>query len=231
MIVTREWIWLHMPKCAGSATEAALRHLLTGRTDVNLDPVTPGRGPALWHDDLAMRRRRSGPAPGPLPGGRAVLCNLRRLPEWTLSYVHFEAARARDSRALPSRAALVRGALRSHRGDPVTPDGVLGRFAGDVTHWLRCDRLAEDLAEATGLSPSAVEAALGRRNAARHPYPRALDFWFRPRELAALYAANPLWAGLEERLWGDTLRLPDRKGARRHATRAAAGQSGGLPSR
>ena len=44
-------------------------------------------------------------------------------------------------------------------------------------------------------------------NATRLDYVKSLDFYFTPKELDALYEVNPAWATMEERIYGDILRL------------------------
>ena len=202
MIVSPDWIWLHLPKSGGTATEAMLRELLGHRRDVAFDD-TADRAHVVWHETIGARARR---VPGFDAAGRPVAANLRRLPHWVLSYIHFEVQR-RGERMAPPRRSVVAGFVPAPDGRPVPADQVIRRFAGEVTHWLRSDRLAQDAARILGLDPGQAALALERRNEGRIAYIRDLAFWFTPKNLATLYERNPIWAEVEARVYGDVLTL------------------------
>lgn len=42
-------------------------------------------------------------------------------------------------------------------------------------------------------------------NVGKIEYVRDLRFWFTRSELEGIYEANPIWAGLEEKVYGDLL--------------------------
>ena len=89
MIEGHNFIWLHIPKCAGHTVEMALRAGLLGRSDVRFDRRFPEfEG---WHDGLAARRCRD---KGFDPTDKRIIAGFRRLPHWILSRAHFEVARA-----------------------------------------------------------------------------------------------------------------------------------------
>ena len=206
MIIAKHWIWLHVPKCAGTATERILQHAFATDPSVIFDPVGPDR-PVIWHDTLADRAARD---PGFAPAGRAVVANLRRLPHWLLSRVHFEVQRY-GAPAVIGREVLLSGRFRPvPRGVPKplrSADDELARYLPGVTRWVRSERLAEDISAAFGMQ---VAPRDGRRrvNATRQDYVRDPAFWFTAEELAGLYAANPLWARLEAELYGGLLTGP-----------------------
>ncbi len=82
-------------------------------------------------------------------------------------------------------------------------DDYLTLFNSDVDQWIRTEYLAEDLAKALDLSVSAVAEALMRHKAnVTAPYIKEMSFWFTDDDLTTLYASNPLWASVEERLYG-----------------------------
>lgn len=110
MIVGPDFVWLHFPKCGGSAVELALQKLLAGHRDIVFDPID--RRSALWHDTINARRRRD---PQFSLEGKRIVCGIRRLPAWLLSRVHFEAARS-GSGALPTREQFLLGKFREARG-------------------------------------------------------------------------------------------------------------------
>src|SRR5512138_3887860 len=104
MIISPDFVWLHFPKCAGSAVEGALRILLAGRAGLSFDPIDPSN--VIWHHNVAERENydRSFSL-----GERRVLCGFRRLPTWLLSRVHFEASRGPHHRTV-TRKMLLQGA-------------------------------------------------------------------------------------------------------------------------
>jgi hypothetical protein len=85
-----------------------------------------------------------------------------------------------------------------------------------IERWVRTEHLAQDFLTHFGaiLGPTIAGAAIRkvRRivNGTQLNYIRDLGFYFTPDELADLYAANPRWAELERRLYGDLLTVADR---------------------
>ena len=205
MIVSARWVWLHVPKCAGTATEKILQTAFRADPSVRFDPVGPGL-PVIWHDSLADRAARE---KGFDADGRAVVANIRRLPHWLLSRVHFEVQRYGHA-AVVSRKVLCSGRFRPvPQGNPKPlrrADEELARYAPGVTHWLRTEHLAEDIPAAFGIELPPRKAG-ARINATTLDYIKDAAFWFTAEELAGLYAANPLWAGIERLAYGGLMTL------------------------
>ena len=209
MIVSDEFVWLHFPKCAGHAVEQALRSVLRSAPDVAFD--RPGDDTINWHDTLEDRRRRD---PRLALGERTVVCGFRRLPHWMLSRVHYEASR--PPYHCVTRAMLCRGEFFHQNGQVGKADAYVEHYgASKVDRWVRTEHLLEDFERAFGdmmgsrLARGALRRARRIVNGTRLNYMRRLDFYFTGEELAALYAANPLWAELERRLYGDILRIAE----------------------
>jgi len=205
MIVGKTFVWLHFPKCAGHTVEQALRSALRRRRDVEFD-----QDPSGWHDSLEDRRRR---VAGFDPGDRAVICGFRRLPFWILSRVHYEASRPPYHTV--TRAMLRRGEFFHQNGQVGRADDYVSRYADSgVDRWIRTEHMAEDFERHFGdilgsqLARAAVRKVRRVVNGTRLNYVRSLEFYFTAEELEELYAANPLWAQAERRLYGDVLRLP-----------------------
>lgn len=205
MIVAPEWIWLHMPKCAGSETQRILRWYFAKTDRIRFDPVGPGH-PVIWHHTL---RKRSEYDPDFAVNGRRVFCNIRRLPSWILSRVHFEVQRS-GHRAIVTRKELLAGMFRNPpepsgaAGKLVKADEIMARFKDGVTDWIRTENLEEDLLKSFGLTISPEKANINRN---RFNYIRPVKFWFTPSELDKLYEVNPIWRDLEARVYGDITRL------------------------
>ena len=206
MIVGQSFVWLHFPKTGGHTVAAAIQAAARGRLDLAFDDeVADADG---WHDTLARRMQRDA---GFDPTGKVVISGVRRLPWWLLSRVHYEASRRPFHCA--SREMLCRGEFYENNGRVNQADAYMTQFSGEpVDRWLRLENMAEDfISHFEGLLGPRVRTAARKLrkavNATRLDYVKSLDFYFTPKELDALYEANPAWAIMEERIYGDTLRL------------------------
>ena len=212
MIIAPDWIWVHVPKCAGTMTEQILRSVHGKDPSVVFDPVGPGL-PVIWHQTLA---RRAVQVPDFSPGPRRIIGNIRRLPSWVLSRVHFEIARSGPEAAV-SRKQVLLGKFRTGvagKGNAAlnkltSADQTLRGFAAEVTDWVRTEDLDQDLQRVFGWKSAPPHQPSDKVNASRMPYVRDLAFWFTARDLARMYEANPLWAGIERQVYGDILSLTD----------------------
>ncbi len=210
MIVGPGFIWLHVPKCAGSTVELTLRHLAAGRDDVRCDPVftTNDLSQVNWHQNIRQRRDRDG---GPAVAGREIIANFRRLPDWILSRAHF-ASKLRPA-TVPTRQMLTAGRFYEADGSVKSADEELALYMEEpVSRWIRAEHLIEDFERAFGahfdLSVGAHREDLSTRLNAASNYIKDIKFHFTGRELERLYLLNPAWAALETKLYGDIVRLP-----------------------
>jgi hypothetical protein len=208
MIIAPDWIWVHVPKCAGTETEAILQSVYVADRSIAFDPVSPDL-PVIWHQTLAQRAEVD---PGFAPGARRVIGNIRRLPAWILSRVHFEIARSGPDAGV-TRQQLTQGKFRTGAAAPYgapngrlwTADQALRGYAAEVTDWVRTEHLGHDLQRVFGWTSAPPRPPADKTNANRIPYVRDLAFWFTRRELTRMYEANPLWAEMEQRIYGDLL--------------------------
>ena len=206
MILGRDFVWLHFPKCAGHAVDQALRGVLRGRSEIVFDDQAREAG---WHDSVDERLRRE---PMLDFSNRRIICGFRRLPHWILSRIHYEASR--PPYLCATREMLCRGEFFGELGDVGKADDFAAYYAaGKVERWVRTEHLAEDFERHFGdmLEAPLARAAVRRLrkivNGARLNYVRSPGFYFTAAELDALYEANPVWAALERELYGDTLSL------------------------
>lgn len=200
MIIGSDFVWLHFPKCAGSAVEDALRAILKPRRDVRLDPIDHRN--VIWHQTVRERERYD---PQFRLGDRKVICGIRRLPHWVLSRVHFEAQR-RPAFRKATREMLLLGQTYEQDGRLNQADAYIRQYSNPrVDFWIRAENAAEDLAAAFEMEREFVASRLKRKNATKLHYIKDLSFWFTAPELADLYAANPLWADVERRVYGSLL--------------------------
>jgi hypothetical protein len=96
LIHTDRFIWLHFPKTAGTAVERIFKRYFRRDRSVRCDVVSHllvqlGFAQPLWHDSLADRKNRQ---PGFSWSGKAIICGMRRLPDWLYSRHTFEMQRS-----------------------------------------------------------------------------------------------------------------------------------------
>ncbi len=80
-----------------------------------------------------------------------------------------------------------------------------GRFR--IDRWLRMEHIGEDF---IAFASELTDLTEGHRHSiAAYPrvnvldYDHELDHWFTPAQVRLMYANNPVWAALEERVYGD----------------------------
>jgi hypothetical protein len=199
MIISPFFAWGHVPKAAGDHTLAMFQFF----PDLieHADPFDSNDKHALFTDRLER------------VAGKQLVLNIRRLPAWTLSYAHHRnrwgeypdyAPQSMMSPYIMASQPLADGILKDF-----TDKGSLA-----IDQWLRTECLTQDFLEFisrfTEVSDRQRDAVgrLGRRNV--HDYDRVVAHWFTSDHIAMMYRANPLWATVERRAYGDTFvdRLP-----------------------
>ena len=194
MIEGPDFIWMHFPKCAGSATEAALRQLFSGKLGYRFDRPHP-----LWHENIAQREERD---PGFTVGGRRIICNFRRLPSWIISRVRYGQSLARSLPTVP-RDMILSGKFFEDDGTLNTAERYVAHYSPGVGMWIRAESLVDDFEAAFG-----VRTAIGRVN--ETPAEIAdVRFDLSVDDVSHLYHACPTWAALERRLYGHLLHEPE----------------------
>jgi len=207
MIIADDWIWLHVPKTGGSATERILMANFKKRKDVKFDDLKDKSKP-IWHESIAQRQIST---PELSVENRTVHANIRRLPTWLLSRIHFEVQRH------GARAEVVREHIVQERFKVVHPkrpdgkndkivqaDAVINKFSPGVSNWIRMENLQEDLEKAFRIEDRGT-LVKKRVNDTKQQYIKNPRFWFTMDELQMIYDANPTWARIERMVYGDTL--------------------------
>jgi hypothetical protein len=200
MIVGKDFIWLHFPKCAGTETEQILRRNFAGDHNIAFDAIDPER--VIWHHSIPIRKQYD---PTFDVRGRAVICNIRRLPNWLLSRVHDE--KVRSPHLVVTREMFARGRFFRLNGQVLSADDLMNRYtAYPVTHWIRTENFPADFLAVfskylplSGIDPA---SEFKQANTNKMDYIRDVEFYFTRDELALLYRANPVWADMERKVYG-----------------------------
>jgi hypothetical protein len=135
--------------------------------------------------------------------GKLLVMNIRRLPAWTLSAAHHRAAHGvhPDYRPLPLETPEEMTA-KTDAEDLLRWMTDHGRFV--VERWLRAEQLEHDvlaLLDELGVLTAGVRervARVGRINVGS--YDRGVPFT--REQIERLYALNPMWAAIEEHIYG-----------------------------
>jgi hypothetical protein len=194
MIIGPDWIWLHFPKCGGTSAEKLLRLNFSKDESVTFDYLDATN--MVWHDNIAARKARD---PGVDLQGKRIVAILRRLPDWLLSRVHFEAARPPHYTA--TREMILKGAFYENTGYVNSCERTLQHFNNPkVDFWVRLEKMHEDFEAFFGRKLMPLEHRLNENSI---KYVRSQMFWFTQDELEQLYKRNPGWSAEEQRVYGN----------------------------
>jgi hypothetical protein len=193
MVIGERFAWCHMQKTGGDATLELFE--LFPRLIVRAD----ARNVEAKHTPFAERE--------PDVRGKLLACNIRRLPAWMLSWdQHHSQHRVVAKDGTPVAMSSPQQMAERPRGDRRLAhftDG--GRF--QIDRWLRMEHLAYDF---TSLVSELTDPTDGERQSiASYPRVNALEYdheiahWFTPAQVRLMYANNPVWAALEERVYGN----------------------------
>jgi len=193
MIIGKDWIWLHFPKNGGSSAQALLKKNFQNDPEVTFDEINPEK--IIWHENIPKRMNRD---PSADLSGKRVVCIFRRLPDWILSRVHFEASRPPHHTA--TREMIEAGQFFNNNGSKGLADRVFVTFnTPPVDVWVRLENMHQGFEEFFSRRLDPLEK---KRNENRNGYIREIDFWFTKEQLENLYHANPLWAEAEKKVYG-----------------------------
>lgn len=200
MIIGSSFVWLHFPKCAGTTTTSAL--LQNFRTDTSIAFDDTRQGEPIWHDTITERERRTGIS----LSDKTVLANIRRLPAYVVSKIHYTETLNPD--ICHTRKHLLTGKFMEADGYENSADNLLRHYdAKNIRQWMRTEHLKEDFiavfSQYLELTDKDLSVLSQRKNA--NDYSRDLAKWYSRREMARLYRKNPRWAKLERRVYGNLL--------------------------
>jgi hypothetical protein len=192
MVIGQRFAWGHLQKTAGDATLGMFKlfpDLIVFSDPSNVEDK---------HASFASRADQV--------EGKLLASNLRRLPDWTLSWAQHRARYARrpdgSTVTMNSPRQMIEVARADTRLSHLTDEG---RF--QIDRWIRMERLVEDfiafISDFTDLTDTdrARIGSFDRVNAL--DYDHEIEHWFTPGQVRELYARNPLWAVVEESVYGD----------------------------
>ncbi len=191
MIIGEQFVWGHLPKTGGDATECLFR-LFPG-----LVMYADGPGTNDKHASFHARRDQT--------LGKALALNIRRLPSWMLSYAHHKASRGLypEYRPLPMNTA-------EQMAESSVADATLSALTHEHTYhvdrWLRMEFLSSDflifISSFTDVSPEQVRLIQGSPQVNATSYTHEISEWFSSEQLTQMYANNPAWAHIENGEYG-----------------------------
>jgi hypothetical protein len=196
MVIGERFAWGHLQKTAGDATLGMFQ--LFPDLILHADP----RNVEDKHTSFASRADQL--------DGKLLVSNMRRLPTWTLSWAHHRARYATRPDggpvAMNSPQQMVDNARADKRLSYLIDSG---RY--QVDRWLRMEELAADfsefISEFTDLTGSDRERIATFDPVNALSYDHEIGHWFTPEQIMKMYENNPLWASVEERVYGDLLLL------------------------
>ena len=194
MIVSQRFVWAHIPKTGGDATATMI-----GRVPrlVLLSDHLRDNAKHLPFDE----RRGS-------IEGRLLVANIRRLPEWAMSYArHYEKYGAFPDYVAGGRQWPEVVAARPAADDLL--DLIVGKY--EVDRWIRQEHLADDvvgflrevddLTEAEEGAIRSVGMVNHQRSAMQRMRMGTARRFFGRKHLETLYANNPRWAAIEREVY------------------------------
>jgi hypothetical protein len=195
MVIGERFAWAHLPKTGGSATLELFRVFPELIVFADFDP---------GNDKHATFKQREQEV-----AGRMLVMNLRRLPFWVLSRAQHVARWGvhPDYQPIPM-------ASPQDLSESPFPDNRLALYTDDarfsIDRWLRMERLPDDflefVSELTEVTPEQRERVSQLPPVNAHEYDHELGTWFTPEQIERMYERNPVWAGLEEELYGGLYR-------------------------
>lgn len=188
MIIGEQFGWAHLPKTGGTAALWMFRQF----------PEWAGGHTGSKHSTFAQHEREI--------EGKVLVSNMRRLPDWVLSWSHHRAAKDFDANGMLPPMHSPWEMAEGRRADYWL--GVLlddQRF--HVDRWLRMEHLADDfidfISEQRDVDPEQRRRIkeIGAVNAVE--YDHQVTHWFTPQHVQRMYEQNPRWAAVEREVYGD----------------------------
>ena len=195
MVITKNWVYGHLAKTGGDAVHQWCRQLVSeGHLDSQaiIDSLN---GPAK-HDPFVARPTAQ--------GKEKYVLGMRRLPSWTLSFLH-EVTRSNRAIMMQYGWQTIEQVLRPESAlaapfadlhlQHIDPDGER------VTDWLRSESLLKDFTKFLSLTTETAELLQRVPTKTRHD--RDARQFFTRRQIYDLYRLNSRWAAYECMVYGE----------------------------
>lgn len=181
MVIAERFAWGHLPKTGGDATLCMFHYF------PKLVTFADDRRAESKHAPFASREAEV--------RDKLLVLNIRRLPAWTISW--FQHQFRYNGRPMPSPREM----SESTMGDQmVSLFADHGRF--NIGRWLRMENLSQDFLSFIGEYTQVPDAVAEKINSFgivnATAYDHSVEHWFNARQVARIYASNPLWASIEE---------------------------------
>lgn len=205
MVIGERFAWAHLPKTGGTATLELF--LLFPELIASAD-VDEGNAKHATFGERAQE-----------VAGKTLVMNLRRLPFWVLSRAQHVARWGVHPKYEP-----IPMASSEELSESGFPDNRLALYTAgtrfQVDRWLRMEYLVDDflefVSELTDVTDTQRQRVSQLPIMNAHDYDHEIGNWFTPEQIARMYQSNPVWAAVEERLYGDLFRAqPASEGAGR----------------
>lgn len=197
MIISNQFIWLHLPKTGGTSTAGLFRSLDIPGISVDPDEVD-AKHESIQHrlQDGNLKRET-----------RTTIITSRRLASWLLSDWHHKTKKMRLE--LPFNP-VKSGLFYSLRlgGTWTTADYWIHYFnATSCTYTVRLENLEEDSNRyVLPLLPKGTHPLqFPRQNT--NKYSQKIEDFFSERDLKRIYENNPAWATWEEEIYGNSSKV------------------------
>jgi hypothetical protein len=196
MVIGDRFAWGHLPKTGGEATRSMFQLF------PDLVRFSDPRGSVEQHATFRDREAQV--------RGKSLALNIRRLPAWIVSREQHKARWGLFPDYVPtpmdSAEQMAESTFPDYRLSTFL-EGAAGRF--EIDHWLRMESLSGDfLSFISGFTDVPEDASerieeLGMINA--NAYDHDLGHWFTKEQVTRLYERNPLWASVEQEVYGELL--------------------------
>ena len=201
MILGKDFVWAHMPKTGGNST-ATMFDLFD--TQITLKDELNKH---IKHETFAGRQKRTGVD----CTDRIRVMNIRRLANWALSLAQHQ---HRYSKIEMNIEELANGQVRINNGKGGYKlhhmDSYLKNFmCGRVDKWLRTEHLPSDFIEVMSsffaIDEDKKNQIISIRENENKRYAKDLLSFFSQKQLETMYEACPVWASLEQKLYGNII--------------------------
>lgn len=192
MVVTKTFVWAHLPKTAGDMVATVFS--VFPEIIEFADPL-----------DSPQKHARFRERPD-LVAGRQKVLSIRRLPSWQLSRAVHRSRHGAAPDFVPQPMESRETMITSGAADRALSNYVEGGLSWP-DRWIRTEHLVNDvlalLAEHTEVTPAQRERvlALAPQNVGQN-YERDPSAWFSDEMVGRMYEHNPLWRQAEDRAYG-----------------------------